>query len=69
MLHERDGRRWIGLPGKPQIDQDGSVRKDPATGKRLYTPCVEIPAREVRDNFTEQALDAVDRMLRTGGAP
>jgi hypothetical protein len=67
-LHQQGEKRWIGLPGKPQLDQDGSARKDPATGKRLYTPTAEIPAREVRDNFTKQALAAVDRML-AGGAP
>jgi hypothetical protein len=65
-LHEQGDRRWIGLPGKPQIE-DGRHRKDPTTGKGLYTPAAEIPAREVRDKFTAEALAAVDRMLRTGG--
>jgi hypothetical protein len=68
-LHQKGERRWVGLPGKPQIDAEDRVRRDPTTGKRLYTPAVEIPAREVRDKFQEQALAAVDRMLRTGGAP
>jgi len=30
-LHEKDGKRWVGLPGKPQIE-DGRHRVDPATG-------------------------------------
>jgi hypothetical protein len=61
-LHEKGVRRWIGLPGKPQIE-DGKHRKDPATGKGLYAPVVEIPSRQVRDKFQEQAIAAVDRML------
>jgi hypothetical protein len=61
-LHEKGDRRWIGLPGKPQLE-DGRHRKDPTTGKGLYVPIVEIPAREVRDRFQEHALAAVDRLL------
>jgi len=26
-LHERDGKRWVSLPSKPQIDADGRQRK------------------------------------------
>ena len=65
-LHEKGNRRWIGLPGKPQIE-DGRHCKDPATGKQAYTPVVEIPDRGIRDKFTEQALAAVDWLLRTVG--
>jgi hypothetical protein len=61
-LHPQGEKRWVGLPGEPRLEQDDSVRKDPASSKRLYTPIVEIPSREVRDKFTEQA---VDRMLGT----
>jgi hypothetical protein len=62
-LHERGDRRWVGLPGKPQIDAEGRQRIG-ENGKKLYTPVVEIPDRATRNNFTEQALAAVDRMLR-----
>ena len=27
-VHQSQGRRWIGLPAKPQIDRDGQVRRD-----------------------------------------
>jgi hypothetical protein len=67
-LHQKGNRRWIGLPGKPKLE-DGRHRIDPATGKRLYTPVVEIPARAVRDKFRAQALAAVDRLLHPGRAP
>jgi hypothetical protein len=61
--HEQGERRWIGLPGKPQLDQDGRHRIDPATGKKLYTPVVEILGKEERDRFQRLALAAVHRLL------
>jgi hypothetical protein len=67
-LHQKGNRRWIELPAKPQLE-DGRHRRDPETGRGLYVAVVEIPDREVRDKFNEQALAAVDRMLGTGGAP
>ena len=62
-LHELADRRWIGLPNKPQVDQDGHHRTDPASGKRLYTPVVEIPDRAIRKRFQTAALAAVDGLL------
>jgi hypothetical protein len=61
-LHSQGDSRWIGLPGKPQIDAEGRHRIDPATGKKAYTPTVEI-SRERREAFQAQALAAVDVML------
>lgn len=61
-LHEAGDRRWVGLPSKPQLDQDGRHRVD-ERGKRLYSPCVEIPDRATRDRFETAALVAVDRLL------
>jgi hypothetical protein len=62
-LHEKGDRRWIGLPGKPQVDAEGRVRKDPATGKTLYVPVVEIPDNDARERFQAAALAAIDRLL------
>lgn len=67
-LHEKDGRRWIALPGRPQIDGEGRHRTDPA-GKRLYLPIVEIPDRGQRERFQRAALAAVDRLLDQAGYP
>src|SRR6516164_3949771 len=61
-LHEKAGKRWIGLPGKPQLDRDGQQRKDPTTGKTLYTPIVEI-AKATRERFQAAALEAIDQLL------
>jgi hypothetical protein len=64
--HE-DGREWIGLPGKPQIDRDGTPRKDPITGKLLYTPLVVIKDKAARERFRDAAIAAVHRLI-DGGA-
>jgi hypothetical protein len=68
-LHESGVKRWIGLPGRPQIDQHGRHRIDPATGKQLYLLIVEIPDRHQRERFQRAALAAVDRLLDQAGDP
>jgi hypothetical protein len=66
-LHEQNGKRWCGLPGRPQLDADGRHRVDPHhTGKRLYSPSVSIAGKEAREAFQRQAIAAVDKLL--GGA-
>ncbi len=62
-FHQQGERQWIGLPGKAQIDAEGRQRIDPATGKRLYRPVVEIPDRRDRERFQEAALAAVAKLL------
>lgn len=59
------GSEWIGLPGRPQLDRDGMQRKDPATGKALYTPSVEIKGKQQRERFQAAALAAVHELLAT----
>jgi hypothetical protein len=66
--HRKDDREWIGLPGKPQIDRDGTPRKDPNTGKQLYTPVVEIPDRNQRERFQQAALAAVHKLIEGGAS-
>jgi hypothetical protein len=61
-LHESGDRRWIRPPSKPQLDQDGRHRVN-ERGKRLCTPCVDIPDRATRDRFQTAALGAVVRLL------
>jgi hypothetical protein len=62
-LHEKGIKRWVLLPGKPQLDSDGRERRDPATCKALYVSVVQIPSHEAWHSFQRQALAAVDRML------
>jgi hypothetical protein len=61
--HKKDGKRWIGLPSKPQLGAEGRHRVDPSTGKKLYTPIVEITGTEARKRFQDAALAAVDKLL------
>ena len=61
-LHERDGKRWISLPSRPQLDSEGRHRKDPATGKALWLPVVEIKGKAERERFQAAALAAVDKL-------
>jgi hypothetical protein len=58
------GSEWVNLPNRPQIDREGRHRKDPATGKALYTPMVEIKGK-ARERFQEAALEAVRTLLAT----
>jgi hypothetical protein len=54
-VHQKDGKRWIGLPAKPQITRDGQVRKD-EHGKALYMPGIEFTDRQTRDAFSARVI-------------
>jgi hypothetical protein len=64
-LHEMNGKRWIGLPSRPQLDAQGRQRVDDV-GKKMYAPTVEIH-KDTRERFQSAALAAVDKLL--GGEP
>src|SRR6516165_4607974 len=57
-VHQSHGRRWVGLPGKPQIDRDGAARRDDR-GKIAYSPVLQFTDREVGDAFSAGAIAAV----------
>jgi hypothetical protein len=59
-IHERDGKRWVQLPGKPQIDRDGNTIRDPAIGRIKYVPVLEFGSRRVADAFGQRVLEALD---------
>jgi DNA-binding cell septation regulator SpoVG len=62
MLMESSGRRWVNLPGKPQLGKDKNpVLKD---GKYTYVQVLSIPDRELRDKFSTAALAAIDTFRR-----
>lgn len=58
-VHVGDGKRWVGMPGKPIVGRDGSVHRD-AAGKVKYTPIVEWTDREAADRFRHAVLAAVE---------
>jgi hypothetical protein len=56
--HEKNGKRWIGLPAKPQIDRSGNVRRD-ERGKVAYSPVLEFVDRETRDAFSARVIQSL----------
>ena len=60
--HIKGDARWISLPARAQIDEEGRQRVDPRTGKRLYSTIIDLDP-ERRAAFQEQALEALDRLL------
>jgi hypothetical protein len=65
-LHRQGDKEWIGLPGRPQTTPDNQLRRDPATGKVLYAPLIEIADKAARERFQAQALVAVHRLIDQG---
>jgi len=61
-LHARDGKRWVSLPAKAQIDAEGRQRKDSNSGKPLWSPVVEIRGKDQRERFQRAALLAIDAL-------
>lgn len=53
--HEKNGKRWVGLPAKPQVERSGSVRKN-EHGKTLYVSLLEFTDRETRDAFSARVI-------------
>lgn len=65
-VNDSNGRRWIGLPGKAQINRDGEViKKD---GKAQYTPTCLFDSKEVGDAFGAKVLDALDAYVSDADA-
>jgi hypothetical protein len=54
-VHKKNGSRWIGLPGKPIIDRDGTVRRDDR-GKVAYVPVLEFADKATRDAFSAKVI-------------
>jgi hypothetical protein len=62
-VHERDGKRWIGLPGKVQLDRDNKPIID-ATGKLQYSAVLKFASRLAYDQFQTAVLEALARDRR-----
>ena len=57
-VHQKNESRWVGLPGKPQIDRDGNLRRDDRR-KVLYTPVIEFTNKATRDAFSARVIAAL----------
>jgi hypothetical protein len=65
-VHEKQGKAWIGMPAKPQINGDGTARTDSGSGKLLYRPVLEFKDRTARTRFQQVALEAVRTLAGEG---
>ena len=57
-VHQSRGRRWVGLPAKPQIDREGRVRQDDR-GKTAYVNVLQFTDKATSDGFSERAIAAL----------
>ena len=58
-LHEKGGKRWIGLPAKPYTDREG---------KEAWSKIVAFPENADYSAFQQAALTAVDAYQGAKGA-
>jgi hypothetical protein len=60
--HEMNGRQWISPAGKPQLDKAGQPRLSDK-GKPLYTEIAHFAEKKFRNDFSEKAVAAAERLL------
>ncbi len=58
-VHEKNGRRWVQLPARPQLDKDRNLVRD-ENGKIQYAKILDFDDREVADRFNAAALKAIE---------
>ena len=58
-VHNTDGRKWCGLPSKPQIDSDGNVKREP-TGKIKYVALLQWATKAASDRFSDSVVAALE---------
>ena len=54
-VHENHGEQWLGLPIKPQISPEGSVRRD-ERGKIAHSTILQFTDGVTRDAFSQRAI-------------
>src|SRR5262249_49366291 len=59
-LHEKNGKRWAGLPARPMVGKDGRALTDD-TGKIAYQPLLNFESRTAADEFSRAVIDAVEQ--------
>jgi hypothetical protein len=62
-IHEKGGRRWVSLPGRPMIDREGVVMRD-EHGKTKYARILEFDSREGATSSRRTSLQPCSRILR-----
>ncbi len=68
-VHEKNGKRWVRLPARQQLDKDRNVVCNDA-GKIQYATILKFDGREVADRFSAAAITAIqDFELGIGDGP
>jgi hypothetical protein len=52
------GKAWVSLPSKPQLNGDGTPRRD-ANGKVLYVPILRWSERDLANRFSDTVVALV----------
>src|SRR3954447_19916252 len=52
ILHERDRKYWVALPGKAQIDSNNQIVTDKKTGRIIYIPSISFDDTETLRAFS-----------------
>ncbi len=60
--HQSGGREWIGVPGRPVLDNAGNVARTDR-GKPQYVQSIGFTTPAVRDAFLSQAMRAIHEFL------
>ena len=55
-VHDSHGRKWIGLPAKPQITRDGQARRD-EHGKIAYSSIIQFTDRGTSNAFAQRVIE------------
>ena len=58
-VHEKNGKRWVQLPARPQLDKDRNLVCG-EDGKIQYAKVMDFDSREVSDRFNAAALKAIE---------
>jgi len=60
-VHRNDGRAWASPAAKPMLDSKTlQVVRDPATDKVKYVQLISFATNEIRRNWSDQILAALD---------
>ena len=57
-VHEKNGKWWVGLPAKAQIDRDGQVIKN-EVGNIQYAAILNWRDRDLADRFSDTVVALV----------
>lgn len=57
-VHVSRGRAWAALPGRPQIDAEGRVRRD-ERGRIVYAIMLSWTSDRLRDAFSDRVVELV----------